>query len=162
MWRTSTVCASLAAILNAAVISPICASNRDEQWIFRSVGPNKGNGVVVFMSSDYSQVLFRVRCQPGGLLVVQYFGERPSLDRDRPLAIILNEEGDDQLNLGMQTRVAEYGGHPILEGRLELTSSIKSSVVLAREISIDAPNEMDEPWRTGTAAILKGLIQSCE
>jgi hypothetical protein len=138
------------------------ASEREDRWIYRPAGVNVPTDVAVFLASDYSAVLFRARCEPKNLLVIEYFGRLPLRGRDEPTTIVVNEEADDQRRFPLEMQMIVHDGQEVREGRLSLSPAIAEAILAAREISIDAPNEMGEPWRAGTAAALRRVVRSCQ
>ena len=124
-------------------------ANDDEQWIYR-VSDNQP--IVVFMSWDFTKVLFRVTCTKR-TLSIEYFGDDAiELKKGDPMAILLDDREQ-------QLAVSFHGKS--LEGHIDLTPRLSAAIATAQRIDIVAPNEMGEPWYTGPAPALKRLVKEC-
>lgn len=137
------------------------AQERDDQWILRTVS-NGGTQrtIAVFLSWNYSEVIFRAWCEAPGRLLFQYFGD--TLNRVEPMALIVGPNTDRHLAWQMEARVATDGSRSVLEGQMFLTGEMRAALVASEdEIGIDAPNEMGEPWYVGSAPALKQVIAAC-
>jgi hypothetical protein len=127
----------------------------DDQWIYRPTTNNNQHDLAIFLSWDYSAVLFRVWCEHPRGLVIQYFGDGVAPFKGHSIALVANGYHP------MSTTDTRYGGNSILQARIPLTQSLIAEIESASEIDIDAPNESEEPWYTGTASPLKRVIQKC-
>jgi len=137
------------------------APERENQWIYRAAGASVLTDVAAFLASDYSAVLFRVRCERANQLVLEYFGQLPLRGSDDPPSITLNEAADDQQKLPLEVQAIVREGQEVREGRLSISPSIADAIIAARAIAIDAPTDMGGAWRAGAPAALKRVVQSC-
>jgi hypothetical protein len=135
---------------------------RDVQWIRRTVSSGGASQTfAVFLSWDYSGVIFKAWCEAPGKLLIQYLAD--ASNGAEPMAIVVGPNTDRQLAWRMETTVATGGFRPILEGRILLTAEMRAAIASSQgEIGIDAPNEMGEPWYVGSAPALKQVIAACQ
>jgi hypothetical protein len=151
------VIAASALAISVFGCTPTVPSDGDSQWIFRSAADgHRPVDLAIFMSWDFSAVLIRAWCDPGKKLVMQYgIDDAIPNDNQFQMAIIL----DQQSHL-METTTIGLGR--VLEGRIDLTPTLSSSILTARNVDVDVPNEMGEPLYTGSAYPLKRIIEGCQ
>lgn len=142
----SAVLLSAMTLLSATMIE---AEDRSDQWLLRDVS---GEGpVAAFLSWNYASVIARAHCA-GGRVVLQYFPDTGAAGSEvRPLSLIIDAStfplvpSVDSMSREVHTLGAE-GGRALRN---------------ARNIDLDAPNEMGEPWYMGHAPALVELARSC-
>ena len=107
----------------------------------------------VFLSYDYSAVLFRVTCDADHReLVVEYYGDgEVPLSAEQPITL------RKASSVRLKTRMA--AGH--LEGRTKIAGELRRMMSEPGDLEIDAPNAMDEPWRVGRAEPLFRVARAC-
>lgn len=155
----------------ALVGTPVAAeSSRDQQWqYFATNGSGQPTATAIFLSWDYSSVLFVASCDPATaslkvrhpaywplVTTVNPDDRRPVFDRVLPMAF---ERG--------QRRVT--GRMHLENGDSELVGVFPADAVLlalladtqAGELLIDVENETGDPWFAGGAEPLHRLVQSC-
>jgi len=76
-------------------------------------------------------------------------------------------DGESQMAIivGQQSHIMEttrIGPGRVLEGRIDVTPTLSSSIRAAQNVDIDVPNEMGEPLYTGNAYPLKRIIEGCQ
>lgn len=143
-----------AAMMSALALSAQAVSavpgDRSDQWLSREVS---GQGTVVsFLSWDFTSVITQARCDDGRI-TFQYFHEAKDAPSptDRPLALLVDD--------------TSYRLDPSVDrmSRQVYTLSREGVVALtnARNVDLDAPNEMGEPWYMGPSAALVRLAGNC-
>lgn len=142
-------------VLLVAAFPSTATADRNDQWLLRSdLGDGKLRATAVFLTWDYSAVLFRATCDAArGELVLRYYGdgEVPLTAQD---ALALRRT----LSLPLVTEFA----NGYLEGRAKLSDELLSMLSSGSvELEIDAPNAMETPWYVGNAAALFRVAQSC-
>lgn len=131
------------------------AAAREQQWLFReTLGEGQPKPTAVFLSWDYSAVIFLATCdRSSGELVVR-----------NPL------QPEDELLQSFTIKIASRAGtvslrtvlhDRVLEGRTEITSHLVSVLGAQGDLEIDAPNEMGEPIYVGQAEPLRRVALSC-
>lgn len=130
-------------------------ADREEQWLYREIDGANSGPAAIFLSWNYTDVLFHVQCDRAtGELIFRYFGD--DLREVEPMELILGD-----IALPMRTTLEErYLHQPYLEGRLSARAALKAWTAES-EVDILAPNEMGEPWYTGLAKPLRILAESC-
>jgi hypothetical protein len=136
-------------------------AQRERQWIERKLSHGDRARIAVFLSDDYSEVLFRVRCDPGKELLVEYFAELLPHRQGVPVSIIVDELAEHERSFVMRTTAVRRGERHVLEARIAVTAELTSAILVARDISIDAPNAMGEPWRVGKALAFRKIVETC-
>jgi hypothetical protein len=129
------------------------AAEGETQWIRIR---NADVPTAVFLSFDYSAVLFRVTCDPDNRnLVIRYFGDHEV--RLTPKDKIALGWGEDHW-LTLQTSLDDNG----LEARIRASSPALAPFLRdGGEKSIDAPNVMGEHWYVGQADELRAVAEAC-
>ena len=148
---------ALAALPSLAQIDPLkdTAATREQQWLFReTLGEGTPMPTAVFLSWDYSSVIFTTTCdQKSGELVVR-----------NPL------QADDKLPELFMIKIASQAGivslrtvrhDRVLEGRTKITSDLVAVLSANGDLEIDLPNEMGEPIYIGQAEPLRRLAITC-
>jgi hypothetical protein len=142
-----------ATLLVVSCLSTPAAADRDDQWIFRqTLGSGSDKPTAIFLSWEYSAVLFRATCDRSTHdIVLEYFG-----DGAIPLA------ASDKLGIyGTEAAMLDTQLiNGVLEGRVSADLFLAISGVA--ELEIDAPNEMGEPWYVGRAEPLRRLARLCQ
>lgn len=145
-------------VLLALALATLCpvraaAAARETQWVLI-----KGADVptAVFLSWDYSAVIFRATCEPKTReLVVRLFND--SEVRFTEKDVLALGWGEDRW-LPLKTRLDENG----LEARIPANSSALVPFLRDRgEKSIDAPNAMEEQFSVGRADALRQVAEAC-
>lgn len=149
--RAAVVALALAAALAAA--TPASAA-RDDQWVYRdALGDGSKKPVAVFLSWDYDRVLFEVTCEGRGGLSLRYFGDGAiPLPATKTLVLM---RGD----LAVTIPARRTGG--ALEGWMPDVALVTTVLSRPGEVTIEAPNEMGEPWYVGEAAPLRRVAEAC-
>ena len=144
---------SLAIAASLPASSPIAA--REGQWVQRQVlGDGTRQPTAVFLSWDYSTVIFTVTCdRPRKEVVLRHYldagVEPPSVPQiifrsgRRTVAFKTTREGNVVIARALMTAPL----HALLTGRGEL--------------EIDAPNEMNEPYYVGFGRPLRNVALAC-
>jgi hypothetical protein len=119
----------------------------------REWGHGRVDPTAIFLSWDYSSVVFRATCDTARKeLVLVYFGdEETTLSAGEPMAI----RGSRTVEL--QTRLIDGR----LEGRVKVTPDTLRAWSGSAQLEIDAPNAMGEPWYVGQAGPLRRLARLC-
>ncbi|MBX3480474.1 MAG: hypothetical protein KF842_08735 [Caulobacter sp.] len=148
MPKIATVLASLSITLAA---TPAFAA-REDQWVAREEMGDGGAGpVALFLTWDYSKVLFRATCDKGEL-VLDYFGDgEVALIEGIPIRIY------GQSIVTLPTQLVDGR----LEGRVKVTEAVLQALAVPHEMQIDASNAMGEPWYVGQAKPLLALARRC-
>lgn len=154
-----------AALWAAPGIAGAPANLDEDQWLYRPNTSDRNHpAVAVFLSWNYSSVLFRAYCDRKNLLVIEYFGDgTPPKGGKIAIGADTSASTDDiaakffQLN----TVLKDDGLNHILEGRIAVSPELAESITSANQIAIDAPNEMEEEWHTGVAQPLKRIVRDC-
>ena len=147
-WLVHTT--ALVTILEAFLQPTFAASgDRNEQWLYRVPSTEP---VAVFMDWNYSNVVFRISCARH-TLAIRYFGDKAvKLKRGDPMTLILDSQ---------EHKLAVTFDKAGLEGRIALSPALSASIAVAKDVDIHAPNEMGEPWYTGSAPALKRVVKEC-
>jgi len=132
------------------------SADRAAQWIYRPADSTHSETLAVFLSWDYSSVVFRVWCEKRKQLVIQYFLESGLNTKDTGMAIYLNEK-----SYPVAAKVGSYGSSAVLEGRVTLTAKLARDIQEAQEVDIVAPSDSEEPFYTGAASALKRVAKAC-
>jgi len=129
---------------------------REDQWVYRQqTGDGSNAPIAIFLSGDYSLVLFRATCDPVRKeLILEYFGDQEVRPKKGDV-LSLGGEGDGWVKFA--TRLIDGR----LEGRVEITPKLVRLLLSPRGLDIDAPNAMDEVWHTGRAKALSRLVSGC-
>lgn len=148
MLNVASVVTALSIVLAA---SPALAA-REDQWVAREyLGGGAGGPTALFLSWDYSAVLFRATCDQGDL-VLDYFGDgEVALGEATPMRLY------GQSTVTLRTRLVDGR----LEGRVKVSQAVLLALEAPYELQIDAPNAMDEPWHVGQAKPLLALARHC-
>jgi len=148
MLKAATVLTALSIALAA---TPALAA-RDDQWVAREeMGDGSLGPAALFLSWDYSAVLFRATCDQGDL-VMDYFGDGEVAVTEAPPMSLYGRS-----TVTLRTRVVDGR----LEGRVKVTDAVLQALEVSHELQIDAPNEMSEPWYVGQAKPLLALARRC-
>ena len=153
MGGAQRLAASILAVLAVGIASP-AAAHRDDQWVFRREwGDGSSRTSAVFLSWDYSVVLFRATCDHARHeLVLDYYG-----DGELPLSADMGLAVSGSSRAQFRTRLIDGR----LEGRMNVNRATLRAFSGSRDLEIDAPNEMGEPWYVGKAAPLRRLARLC-
>jgi hypothetical protein len=130
-------------------------AGREDQWVLRTeLGDGAFNETAIFLSWDFSAVLFRLQCdQDRHEVVLTYFGDEVSVAVDAPQLTI---EGG-HVAAPMRTTLTPFG----LEARLSPSEPGYSVYRTPTDLTIIAPNAMNEPWYVGRAEPLRRVMQAC-
>ena len=146
-----------ASVFSAAIVvlvtSPSLAA-RDDQWVEkREWGDRSAHPSAIFLSWDYSKVLFRATCdRQRRELVLVYFGDGETTLTSRDSLVIRGLKP-----IPLRTQLVDGR----LEGRVGITEDLLRSLTTSRELEIEGPNTMGEPWHVGRAMALRRLTSSC-
>lgn len=138
-------------------------SAREGQWVYRDV---RGDGNIghfaMFLSWDYSTVLFRASCDQGQL-VLDYYGGNGADEPDlRPITLTRAEARDERSakSVSVKGKPGAYTARYTVDGTLLNVLKPTNS-----EIMIDAPmakDDLAEPWYVGDAEPLYRVAQACK
>jgi len=150
----------LAALL---ALPTTATADSDQQWVLREVlGSGDKRPTAIFLSWDYSSVVFRATCDPQmGELVLEYFGDGAvSLESAHRLALGVSGA---PAHIRFRTRYLRHDrSSGRLEGRVSVTPGLLRLLAHPQGIDIHAPNEMDEGWHVGRAEPLRRVAESCK
>lgn len=154
---SALIFASLSELPAAAQESPLkdIAAAREQQWIYRELlGDGKPAPIAVFLSWDYSAVIFTVTCdRSSGELIVRN-PLQPENEVPKTFTIkIASESG------AVSLQTTQSNG--VLEGRTKITNDLIAVLGAKGDLEIDAPNEMGEPIYVGRAGPLRRMAFSC-
>lgn len=146
-------------LMAAAAIALSCAgpasAGREDQWIYRTeLGDGTKTQTAVFLSWDYGSVVFRAHCDSDRReLVLTYFADSAGVPLT-PKPLIL---AADTIQASMPTQSTPDG----LEGRLAPSDAGYELLEAGGDLTIDAPNEMGEPWYVCRAEPLRRIMNDC-
>lgn len=147
--RPPMLTAAVISALSLLHVAPI-ADAKDDQWLYRDLS---GEGPVAsFLSWNYSTVITRAHCA-NGQVALEYFhdaSESPTL-AERPPTLLIDEVAF-KLTPSTDRRSRQV---------YTLSADGKAALRRARNVDLDAPNEMDEPWYMGRAGALVQLAERC-
>jgi hypothetical protein len=150
---TRSIFVSLALALAALCPVRAAAAERETQWVLI-----KGVDVptAVFLSWDYSEVIFRVTCDPKAReLVIRLTNDR---EIEFTKADTISLQWGEHRRLPLKTILDESG----LEARIPANSPTLAPFLRDRgQKEIDAPNGTDEPFYVGEAAELQQVALAC-
>ncbi len=128
---------------------------REQQWLYReTLGEGTPKPTAIFLSSDYSAVIFTITCdRSSGELVVR----NPLQPEEEPPESFSIKIASDVGTVPLRTVLHDR----VLEGRTTITSDLVEILRAEGDLEIDAPNEMDEPLYVGRAEPLRRLALSC-
>ncbi len=118
------------------------------------LGDGKPAPIAVFLSWDYSAVIFTVTCdRSSGELVIRN-PLQPEDEVPKKFTIkIASKPGAVSLQTTLNNRV--------LEGRTKITNDLIALLGAKGDLEIEAPNEMGEPIYVGRADPLRSMAFSC-
>lgn len=137
--------------------APAAADEDEDQWLFHL--PHQAGDyqpAAVFLSWDYSAVIFRATCDHATQeLVLQFFGDlaTPPTSSTPPLSI-----SSARFEVTLATRLD--GTNMI--GRIKAGPELNQVLTDPSHLAIDAPSEMDEPFNVGYAGSLRRLAWLCQ
>lgn len=155
----------------ALLASPAAAdSPRDQQWqYFETNGSGQPVATAIFLSWDYSDVLFVASCDPATatlkvrhpaywplVTAVNPDNRQPVFDRVLPMAL---ERGQRRV----AGRMHLENGDSELVGVFAVDDALLALLAdtVAGELMIDVENETGDPWFAGRAVPLLRLAQGC-
>ncbi len=109
--------------------------------------------MAAFLSSDYSAVIFTATCDAKAREVVLRYFPPPGLPKEGWAQAVLRV-GDVPLTTNYDSQA--------IEGRSRLSPRLIAALTRPGELTIDAPNDMDEPWYVGEAASFRALALACK
>lgn len=142
--------AMMSALALGAQAAPTASDARADQWLSREVS---GQGTVVsFLSWDFTSVITQARCDDGRMTFQYFYDAKDTpVPTEKSLALLV-----DDMSYRLDPSVDRMS-------RQVYTLSPAGTVALtnARNVDLDAPNEMGEPWYMGPAAPLVRLAGNC-
>ncbi len=130
-------------------------SAREQQWLFRdTLGSGDAEPTAVFLSWDYSSVVFSAKCDQHSreLVLRSDLEARPDAPALEPMEI-----SSDGSTVSLRTTVnAGY-----LEGRTPVTNELATILRSPRDFEVFIPSEMGEPLHVGRAEPLRRLALTC-
>lgn len=144
-------------LLVLACTAPGAAAEDEDQWLFHL--PDRAGSfepAAVFLSWDYSAVIFRATCDHATQeLVLRFFGDTvtPPTASTPPLSI-----SSAKHEVTLATRLDGMD----MVGRLKVGPDLNQILDDPSHLAIDAPNEMDEPFYVGHAEALRRLAALCQ
>jgi hypothetical protein len=153
---------TLAAIF-VAVASTACATGaemdpraaREQQWFYRDVlGSGQAQPTAVFLSSDYSTVVFSVTCDNRlrELVLRSRLEVAPDASQLEPITI-----SSSSSTVRLRTRVDK----DYVEGRTPITKELSNLLRSTGDLEVLVPSEMGEPLYVGRAEPLRKLALTC-
>lgn len=114
--------------------------------------------MAIFLSWNYTSVLFRTWCEKPGHLIVEYY----PADEDGPInayrmAVIL----DNKVHPMDPSTPSANGSQRILTGRVALNARLSAEILSANAIDFDVPTAEEEPFHTGSAEAFKRIVRAC-
>ena len=128
---------------------------REQQWLFReTLGSGDVEPTAVFLSWDYSSVVFTARCdrRTKELVLRSELESGPHAPDVKPLEI-----SSDASTVRMRTSVVE--GY--FEGRSQVTKELASIMRSSGDLEVFVPTEMGEPLYVGRAEPLRRVSLMC-
>ncbi len=145
------------AVMLVAAMMPVAAVQadaREQQWIYRElVEDGRDRPTAIFLSWDYSAVVFTATCDSDNRELVLRYYPAP----DIPEAALASFA----LRLG-ETPMVTKREPQFVEGRAPLSNRLAKAMREPGELTIDAPNDMGEPWHVGEAKPLRRLALACK
>lgn len=136
--------------------SPTLLAARESQWLYREYGTgDERQSIAIFVSWDYSAVIFAARCDSRNRGLVLDYYLRPDWEDADALPITL---GSGKQFVSLVTRREGY----ILRARTRVTPQLRLLLTNDEDIEILASNDMDEPWYVGRAEALRRVASGCE
>lgn len=139
---------------------------RNQQWIYReSLGDGSPYPRAIFLSWDYSSVIFNIECQHNvaeksaadinGGFTIYYHYDSSNDDSDFPPITL--KRGDSVISSAVTVEGdIIYSNFPITTKTLEILEPTDF------ELEIEARNEMGEPWYVGNAKPFYQLAIACQ
>jgi hypothetical protein len=145
----------LLAIQAAGLPSGRPAEAREGQWLHRELlGDGTRQPTAIFLSWDYSSVIFTVTCDPkANEVVIRYYLDAEWEATSVPQIVLSSPEQSVSLKTTRQANA--------LEGRTRMTPALRALLTGRADLEIDAPNEMDEPYYVGHAKPLRKVALAC-
>ena len=162
--RPMSLFLKLASISSLAMIAGACVAEqsrqyretaRERQWLYREVlGSGEVDPTAVFLSSDYSGVVFSAKCdrRTRELVLRSDIGTGPDAPATEPLEISSSSST-------IRLRTTANDGQ--VEGRTRVTGELASILRSEGDLQVFIPTEMGEPLYVGRAEPLRGLALSC-
>jgi len=130
---------------------------REHQWLYREqLGNGDQQPTAIFLSWDYSSVIFTATCDPErNELVLRYYLQ-PEWSVTNGASLELASGGQV-----VSLTTTQEEARRVLQARTKVTPQLRALLTTDDEIEIAAPNEMGEPWYVGYAEPLKKVALSC-
>jgi hypothetical protein len=128
---------------------------RNQQWVYRdTLGSGTVRPTAIFLSRDYSAVVFAITCdRSSGELVVRYILQPEAVIPESFSLRVMSAT----TSVPLQTVLV--GG--MLESRSTVSREFREVLRSEGALEIDAPNELGEPWGIGRAEPLRKLALGC-
>lgn len=136
--------------------APTPLAARESQWLYRehSTGDER-QSIAIFLSWDYSGVIFTVSCDRRNREFVLDYHLRPEWEDAASSPIAL---GSGEQFVSLITKREGY----MLRARTRITPQLRALLTNDDDIEILASNDMEEPWHVGRAEPLRRVALDCE